>query len=63
MVIFKKLTASLLFSFLEGNLIKALKEGSWVLIDEVNLSSNEVLQKIIPILDNESILIQSRGDL
>jgi len=32
------------FSFVEGTLVKAVKEGLWVLLDEVNLASDEALQ-------------------
>ena len=31
------------FYFLTGNLIKAIKHGDWVLVDEINLASNDVL--------------------
>ena len=31
------------FNFLTGNLIKAMKRGDWVLIDEINLANNELL--------------------
>lgn len=36
------------FYFLTGNLIKAMKHGDWVLIDEINLATNELLQKLLP---------------
>lgn len=35
------------FSFVEGTLVKAVKEGSWVLLDEINLASGEALQVCI----------------
>lgn len=38
-----KIESNLAFHFVEGNLIKAIKQGHWVLIDEINLASNEVL--------------------
>ena len=38
-----KIESNLAFHFVEGNLIKAIKSGDWVLIDEINLASNEVL--------------------
>lgn len=31
------------FYFLTGNLIKAMRKGEWVLIDEINLANNELL--------------------
>lgn len=39
------------FKYIEGNLIKAMKRGDWLLLDEVNLASSEVLQKLLPILE------------
>jgi len=38
-----KIESNLAFHFVEGNLITALKKGDWILIDEINLASNEVL--------------------
>lgn len=32
------------FSFVEGALIKAIKKGQWVLLDEINLASAETLE-------------------
>jgi midasin len=45
-----RIDSNLVFSFLEGNLIRALKNGDWVLIDEINLATNDVLQKIVPLI-------------
>lgn len=45
-----KIDSNLVFSFLEGNLIKALRNGDWVLIDEINMATNDVLQKIVPLI-------------
>jgi len=30
------------FAFVEGSLIKAVREGSWLLLDEINLAPPEV---------------------
>ena len=38
-----RLDSNLVFMFLEGNLLRAIKEGNWILIDEINLASNEML--------------------
>jgi midasin len=38
-----KIESNLAFHFVEGNLIAAMKEGDWILIDEINLANNEVL--------------------
>ncbi|XP_020530997.1 LOW QUALITY PROTEIN: midasin [Amborella trichopoda] len=58
-------TDSLAFSFVEGALIKALRSGYWVLLDEVNLAPPEVLQRISGILegDNGTLCLPERGDV
>ncbi|KAM3143024.1 hypothetical protein pb186bvf_004842 [Paramecium bursaria] len=50
------------FYFITGNLIKAMKKGDWVLIDEINLANNEVLQKILPAIEKTKLLFFERGD-
>jgi midasin len=39
------------FSFVEGQLVQALREGWWLLLDEVNLAPPEVLERIAGLLD------------
>jgi midasin len=34
------------FSFVEGSLVKAVRNGSWVLLDEINLASAETLESL-----------------
>lgn len=58
-----KLESNLAFHYVQGSLITALKNGDWILIDEINLANNEVLQKILPILEGESLLLYEKGDL
>ena len=58
-----KIDSNLVFSFLEGNLIKALKNGDWILIDEINLATNDVLQKIVPLIEGKSLMLYEKGDL
>ncbi len=48
---------------MEGNLVKALRNGDWVLIDEINMASNDVLQKIIPLIEGKSLMLYEKGDL
>jgi midasin len=50
------------FYFLTGNLMKALKHGDWVLVDEINLASNDVLQKLLPAIEGKDVLFYERGD-
>lgn len=42
------------FSFMEGSLIKALRNGDWVLLDEINLASAETLECLSGLLENSS---------
>ena len=58
-----RIDSNLVFSFMEGNLIKAIKNGDWVLIDEINLATNDVLQKIVPLIEGKSLLLYEKGDL
>ncbi|KAK9734478.1 hypothetical protein RND81_04G142700 [Saponaria officinalis] len=52
----KQLLASsgMIFSFVEGAFVTALRNGQWILLDEVNLAPLETLQRIIGVLDRES---------
>ena len=58
-----RIDSNLIFTFMEGNLIKAIKNGDWVLIDEINLATNDVLQKIVPLIEGKSLLLYEKGDL
>ncbi len=40
------LPASRHFAYVEGSLVKALRNGDWVLLDEINLAAPEVLDSI-----------------
>ena len=54
----------LAFSFTEGALVEAIREGKWVLLDEINLASSDTLQRLCGLLDDAhgSIVITERGD-
>lgn len=43
---------SFAFAFVEGSLVHAVREGHWVLLDEVNLASSETLECLNGLLDN-----------
>lgn len=55
------------FSFVEGNLIKAVRNGDWVLLDEINLASPDTLESIADLLTGPqgrpSILLSETGDI
>ena len=53
------------FAFVEGVLVKALREGHWLLLDEVNLAPAETLQRLSGLLDGDSgsVALTERGDI
>ena len=61
-------TASLMergfaFGFTEGVLVKAFREGWWLLLDEINLAPTEVLERITGLLDSHhGWILTERGD-
>ncbi|XP_031485697.1 midasin isoform X2 [Nymphaea colorata] len=58
-------TSSMSFSFVEGALVKALKNGSWILLDEVNLAPPETLQRLTGVLEggDGTLCLAERGDI
>ncbi|XP_059060931.1 midasin [Achroia grisella] len=59
-----KTASRLTFAFIEGSLVKAMQEGHWVLLDEINLASAEILECLAGLLEdkNESIDLLEKGD-
>lgn len=55
----------MIFSFVEGAFVNALRNGEWILLDEVNLAPPETLQRIIGVLEEESgsLCLAERGDI
>uniref|UniRef100_A0A0D3HEC5 Midasin n=1 Tax=Oryza barthii TaxID=65489 RepID=A0A0D3HEC5_9ORYZ len=53
------------FQFVEGAFVSALRNGHWILLDEVNLAPPETLQRIGAVLDGESgtLCLAERGDV
>ncbi|KAI2613278.1 midasin [Hypoxylon sp. NC1633] len=56
------------FSFVEGNIVKAARNGDWVLLDEINLASPDTLESIADLLasgpsDEPSILLSETGEI
>ena len=60
----EKIKSNFLFSFVEGVLVKAVKNGEWVLLDEINLASAETLECLSGLLESpeSSLLLIERGD-
>ena len=53
------------FWFAEGTLVKALRQGHWILLDEINLAAAETLERLSGLLDSadSSLSLVERGDL
>ena len=51
------------FAFVEGSLVRALREGHWLLLDEMNLASPETLERVAAVLeDGGSVALTERGE-
>ena len=48
---------------MEGTLIKSIQEGDWILLDEINLASDSVLNKLATIVQGQHILLNERADI
>ncbi|KAG7665169.1 uncharacterized protein J8A68_001225 [[Candida] subhashii] len=59
------LDSSFVFNFEEGSLVKAVRNGEWLLLDELNLATSDTLESIADLLaeSNRSILLTERGDV
>lgn len=59
-----QMQGKIVFSFVEGSLVKAVKNGDWILLDEVNLASTETLECLSGLLQDASgsILLMEKGD-
>lgn len=61
-----QLSKSFAFSFVEGCLVKAARNGDWVLLDEINLAAPDTLESISDLLKDGgggSILLSEKGDV
>ncbi|KAH0571036.1 Midasin [Spironucleus salmonicida] len=59
---FESAESKFYFQFKEGILTQALIQGSFILFDEVNLASTEVLEYLQQVLQNDSIVIPDFQD-
>ncbi|CAH8610286.1 unnamed protein product [Schistosoma haematobium] len=52
------------FAFIEGALVRAVQDGDWILLDEINLAPAEMLDSLSGLLDSEygSLILTERGD-
>lgn len=56
---------SFVFDFIEGSLVRAVRNGEWLLLDEVNLATADTLESISDLLtdkETRSILLSEKGD-
>ena len=56
------------FSFIEGKIVKAARNGEWVLLDEINLASPDTLESLADLIsdtidDGPSILLTDTGEV
>jgi midasin len=58
----RRLKQSFAFAFVEGSLVNAVRNGQWILLDEINLASSDMLESISGLLEGESLLLAERGD-
>ncbi|KAJ3255785.1 hypothetical protein HK103_006043 [Boothiomyces macroporosus] len=61
----QQIKSNFLFSFVEGSLVQAMKNGHWILLDEINLATAETLECLSGLLQSPegSILLLERGDV
>ena len=54
---------ALVFNFMEGALVKSVKDGDWILLDEINLATAETLECLSGLLDTTSgsMVLTERG--
>ncbi|EMC99014.1 hypothetical protein BAUCODRAFT_154694 [Baudoinia panamericana UAMH 10762] len=53
------------FSFVEGNIVKAVRNGDWVLLDEINLATPDTLESIVDLFSpvTPSLLLTEAGNI
>ncbi|SPO01153.1 related to midasin (AAA ATPase) [Cephalotrichum gorgonifer] len=60
-------TSAFTFAFVEGNIVKAARNGDWVLLDEINLATSDTLESIADLLtdpgETPSILLSETGEI
>lgn len=54
--------SSIIFAFIEGALVKAIRTGAWILLDEINLATADTLQSLASLLNAGTLTLLERGD-
>ena len=57
-----KADKTFIFKFIEGKLVQSIKNGDWILLDEVNLAPEDTLNKVISIID-KTVLLTEKADV
>ena len=59
----KNAESALAFRFVEGTLVQALRNGDWVLLDEINLATPETLECLCGLLESSSgsLVLMEKG--
>lgn len=47
--------------YLQGVFVEALLKGHWILLDEINLASTEILECLLGVVDMPRIFLSDRG--
>lgn len=60
--------AKFAFAFVQGKIVRALRNGEWVLLDEINLATPDTLESIASLLNHgsegpPSVLLSEAGDV
>ncbi|XP_068698835.1 midasin-like [Montipora foliosa] len=61
----KNAESAMAFRFVEGTVVQALRNGDWVLLDEINLAMPETLECLCGLLESSSgsLVLMERGDV
>lgn len=52
------------FRFSEGVLVRAMRQGKWILLDEINLAPSELLERLVSVVDRGQVLLSNEnGDV
>lgn len=59
----KNAESALAFRFVEGALVQALRNGDWVLLDEINLATPETLECLCGLFESSSasLVLMEKG--
>ena len=51
------------FQYIEGPLVKAVREGDWILLDEINMAPGDVLRVLNGLVERRTIVIPETGEV